>query len=367
MDNYDAAWAEISLSALLKNLKIVKEHAGENTDVGAVVKADAYGLGAKEIVRALCREECIKMFIVGKLSEAEDILLSAKDKSVLVLDRIKPGAIKDFNPGNIIYSAYDRAFMQELEELGAAKNSVFSVHIRVDVWESGMGFSPEDVNIRLFDLPHVKVKGIYTHLHSSYQFDWEKTEKELCRFDRAVDRLPLHIHKKLTIHAQNSPLIFTHPHHGYNMVRSGTALYGLPCHPKHTYGLTPILSLKSRIVIVTDRKEGCSLSYQQGGKGTDGKIARFLFGYWDCPFLMTMKDIKVWIKGKLYSVSDEPCMDNSCIDVKDGEVSIGDEVILMGEKEGVRLGEIMVRHNIDLVHSEHLYILSKRLHKIYKS
>lgn len=365
-ENQAAAWAEINLSNLLKNLHIIKEYVGKNTDIGAVVKADAYGLGAKEIVKALCKENSIKMFIVGKISEAEEILPFVNGKPVLVLDRMNMAGMEGVGEQQVLYSAYDLEFMQELELLGEKENKIFQVHVRLDLWGSGMGFLPEDIGEEMFSFPHVQVRGIYTHLHSSYQFDWERNEQELCRFDGALEKLPGQIRKGLTIHAQNSPLIFTHPNHNYNMVRSGTALYGLPCHPQKTYGLTPLLSLKSRIVNITKLKEECPLSYQQRKGSKNLEIARFLFGYWDCPFLMTQDNVKVWIKGKVYSVVDEPCMDSTCIDMEDGEISIGDEVILMGEKDGVRLREILSRHHIALVHSEHLYIMSKRLKKIYR-
>lgn len=364
-NNKGAAWAEINLSDVLRNLKIVKKYAGKNTDIGAVIKGDAYGLGAKEIVKVLGKEKSVRMFIVGKPLEVEEILPFTNGKPVLILDRITVTDAESIRAEQVVYSAYDMAFMQKLELSGKKENRMFKVHVRMDLWGSGMGFLPGELSEELFSFPHVQVKGIYTHLYSSYQFDWEKSEQELCKFDEVLDRLPGDIRRGLTIHAQNSSLIFTHPNHDYNMARSGAALYGLPCHPENTYGLTPLLSLKSRIVTITKSKENCPLSYQKNKSGRNGEIARFLFGYWDCPFLMTQDNVKVWVKGKLYSVADEPCMDSTCIDVEDGAVSVGDEVVLMGEKEGVRLGEILARHQIDLVHSERLCLLSKRLRRVY--
>lgn len=365
LDGQDVAWAEISLSDILKNLKIIKRYAGKNTGIGAVVKADAYGLGAKEISKTLGKEESISMFIVGKPAEAEEIRPFANGKPILILDRVSVAGIKSPETEQMIYSAYDMDFLRELELLGERTNKAFPVHVRVDIWGSGLGFLPEEIKEDLFSFSHVQVKGIYTHLHSSYQFDWRKSEEELCQFDRALLGLPARIRQELTVHAQNSPLIFTHSNHNYNMVRSGTALYGLPCHPRNTYGLTPLLSLKSRIVTIAERKEECPLSYQKQKGGRSGKVARFLFGYWDCPFLMTQDGVKVWISGRLYSVADEPCMDSACIEVEQDGVSVGDEVVLLGEHDGVRLREILARHHIDLAHSERLYILSKRLCRIY--
>lgn len=365
----EGAWAEINLSRLLENLKIIQNYAGENTGIGAIVKADSYGLGAEQIVKVLKKEQCVKMFIVGKLLEAREIIPYTETTPVLILDRLSAVGIVDdmgdYITKQVIYSAYSLEFLQQLNQLGQEKDIIFQVHLRVDLWNSGMGFLPEQITQELFSLPYVSVAGIYTHLQSSYQFDWEKSEGELCRFDRVINSIPENIREKLTIHAQNSPLIFTHPNHKYNMVRSGTALYGLPCHPHNTYGLMPLLSLKAKIVNISKLEGEGGVSYRKHNNVSKYNIARFLFGYWDCPFLMTQENVKVWINGKMYSVVEEACMDSACIDTQGASIAVGDEVVLMGEKEGVRLREILTRHNIDLVHSEHLYILSKRLRRIY--
>src|ERR1700751_1668899 len=46
-------WAEISLTALGKNFRLLQEHVGADVHVCAVVKADAYGHGATKCALAL--------------------------------------------------------------------------------------------------------------------------------------------------------------------------------------------------------------------------------------------------------------------------------------------------------------------------
>ncbi len=48
-------WAEISLAAIRHNLRVIRRQVGRERKVLAVVKANAYGLGAVDISRALAR------------------------------------------------------------------------------------------------------------------------------------------------------------------------------------------------------------------------------------------------------------------------------------------------------------------------
>ncbi len=52
LNNSYRAWAEIDLGAIKQNLKTLHKHFGPQTKIMAVVKANAYGLGAIPIARA---------------------------------------------------------------------------------------------------------------------------------------------------------------------------------------------------------------------------------------------------------------------------------------------------------------------------
>lgn len=372
MQNQETAWAEISLSRLSQNVKRIGEQIGGNKKIGAVVKADAYGLGAVEVAKALNQEPSIQMLIVGKLWEACEIASAAGGLPVLILDPIGIAQIREverslpMEASHFIYSAYDEAFLQQMDALGKEMGRELLVHIRTDISYNGMGIAPEKITEKLFLFSHARVTGIYTHLYASYCSDWEGSQRELCRFDQVVAGIPKDIRKKLTVHAQNSVLLFTHPDHDYTMVRSGTAIYGLPCVPGKDFGLKPVLSVKSRICDIVRVKGDARLSYKPGKGGKAGMAARCLLGYWDCPFLMTQERIMVWINGNLFPLWDEPCMDHSCIAVQEQDsLKKGDEVVFLGDKRGVTVTELLERHGIELVHSERLYLISKRLPKYY--
>ena len=90
-----------------------------------------------------------------------------------------------------------------------------------------------------------------------------------------------------------------------------------------------------------------------------------MLGYWDLPLLLTQKDVRIWIKGKLYEPADDVCMDNLCIDInREDDIQVGDLAVLLGE-EGVKATDILERNNIDPVHAEWMCMTAERLEKVY--
>ena len=69
MKNHKRAWAEINLTRLENNINTIKSTLSPCTELMAVVKADAYGHGEKEVLKKL-NEIGIKYFAVSNLDEA---------------------------------------------------------------------------------------------------------------------------------------------------------------------------------------------------------------------------------------------------------------------------------------------------------
>ena len=63
------ATLEIDLAAVARNWNALRERLAEGSECGAVLKADAYGLGAAEVAQALGKAGC-RRFFVAHLGEA---------------------------------------------------------------------------------------------------------------------------------------------------------------------------------------------------------------------------------------------------------------------------------------------------------
>lgn len=389
-----SAWAEVRTDLLKHNLEVIRRQLKKGTQVCAVLKADAYGHGLHEMATFLKQNGLVDKIAVGKMWELEKCLeREAPDQDGAVPDRetADTGRRRDDRMEILllgaseadeieakfaqrkeifeiaVFSIYSMRQFRDLEALGDKLGCHIRVHIRVDGWKSGMGLSYEEFltcEEELFAAGHVKICGLYSHLYTAYTEDDSEIIHELERFDHFVGMVNPVYRKLLTVHVLNSALVFRHPEYAFDMVRAGTALYGLPCYDGR--GLKPVMRICAEIFDVRDVDPSVPLSYETVKNG-DGarRIARIMLGYWDSPLLLTQKDVRVRIRGRLFRLADEVCMDNLCIDVTGAkDVAVGDTAVLLGE-EGVTIRDQLERNGIHYVHSEWLCMTAGRLEKVY--
>ena len=86
-------WAEISLKAILHNLRVIRKHVGRTPKVLAVVKSNAYGLGAVPIAKAL-QKAGTEWFGVTCANEGIELREAGIRRRILVLTGFWPGEEK---------------------------------------------------------------------------------------------------------------------------------------------------------------------------------------------------------------------------------------------------------------------------------
>ena len=73
---------------------------------------------------------------------------------------------------------------------------------------------------------------------------------------------------------------------------------------------------------------------------------------------------QVLIKDRMFTLAEEACMDNLCIDITgNDDISVGDKVVILG-KSGVNAEDIALRNSIDHVHCDWMLITAGRLEKV---
>ena len=105
MSNYypndDNAILEINLKALSKNYSSIKKKLNKKIDCAATVKADAYGVGDKHVVKCLIKKGC-KTFFVAHFSEAVKLREYSKKIKIFCYHGINIKNYKKFITFNII-------------------------------------------------------------------------------------------------------------------------------------------------------------------------------------------------------------------------------------------------------------------------
>src|SRR6202142_907420 len=120
-------WAEISLKAILHNLRVVRRHIGPKPKILAVVKSNAYGLGAVPVAKALQKAN-VDWFGVTCANEGIELRESGIRKRILILTGFWPGEEKKLIQNGLTPTV---TRLQDVKDLERAAKSVRGKSSRV--------------------------------------------------------------------------------------------------------------------------------------------------------------------------------------------------------------------------------------------
>lgn len=219
------AWACIDLGALRRNYRRICRQT--NSEVMAIVKANAYGHGALEIVRTL-KEEGVRRFGVAILEEALQIREKFPEVTVMLIGPTMPDQAERIVAEGIIPEVF-RLEQAEAFSLEAEKKGIPAIlHIKVDTGMGRIGFQEDALEniLKIAQLPGIEIEGIYTHLATADEIDLGFAFTQLKRFDGLYESLKtagLNIPMR---HVANSAAILQLRDQEYELCRPGLMLYG---------------------------------------------------------------------------------------------------------------------------------------------
>jgi alanine racemase len=369
-----AAWAEIRLSDIRENYKALRDLA-KGSEVIAAIKADAYGHGAVKVAWELVKEG-VNFLGVATLAEAVELRAAGISTPIVLFGATPRGNTKDILDLQVIPLITTFEDARLLSETAANVDSAKTVEVFVAA-ETGMGrlgFLNDEEGLQsiiaINDLPHMKIKGLFSHFATSDEQDTayatEQIEKFLA-FERRLETLGVTPNYRTMA---NSAAIVNFPQAHFNAVRPGLSLYGVYASPyvdKGKLPLKPAMSVKANIVYLRKTPPGFSVSYNRRfTTERESLIATLPLGYADgLPRSLTNKG-RVLIKGMYAPIVGTICMDQCMIDVTDiAGVKEYDEVVLMGEQSGLSITAEEIAEKSGSVNYEVLTRFGQRLPKIY--
>ncbi len=371
-------WAEIDLDALNRNLDTIKQTLGPNKKIMLAIKADAYGHGAKEI--ALELEKKVDILGVAGVEEGIALRYSGVKIPILILSPIPYFEINALWEYNLIPTISEIDFARHLYESTKKKNADMHVHIEVD---TGMGRTGLDYDRALEQIQEIAnyksliIDGIFTHFPAADN-DVEFTREQIGKFANLCDKLHKIGITNFLRHSSNSAGFLNFPNADFDMIRPGLAVYGIP--PKYLLNecrncqLTPIMSLRSRIVNLRFVRQGQSISYDRKYiTNRDSLIAVITAGYGDgFPYAMQNCEVIVNVKNnksaKPYraKVVGNICMDLVMIDVTNiNGINIGDIVTLIGTVNGETITAYDLANWANTIPYEIICRISPRVPRVY--
>jgi alanine racemase len=334
-------WAEINLDALNNNLNQVRRHA-DSGKVMLAIKADAYGHGLREVAQEVA--DRVDIFGVASTDEGVTLRLGGIKNPILVLSPVPYREIPALFEHNLTPSVTETEFAQRLSKEAVKREASIGLHVEVD---TGMGrtgvdeATAGDFVAGVARLPGLDIEGVFTHFPAA-DSDLDFTHHQLVLYERLLTRLTRLGITGYLRHTANTAGFLNLPGSRYDLIRPGLIVYGiLPDSYQSGYRtsglkLTPVMSLRSRIVNLRDLVAGRSLSYERTYfTKRDSRIAVITAGYGDgYPYSLKNRG-KAMVRGKRAPIVGNVCMDLTMLDVTDvPDAQIGDTVTLLGSADG---------------------------------
>ena len=316
------AWVEVDLGALVRNG--AKFASAARTQLLPTIKADAYGLGAVGVARAL---ESLNPwgYGVGTIEEGVELRSAGIHRPILVLTPILQGTFGAAREARLRPALGDR------EAIAAWGPSGAPWHLSIDTGMNRAGVRWSDVaGLRELLAIH-PLEGAFTHFHSILR-DRASVDLQTARFRDAVAQLPS---RPLLLHTESSAAIERSHPSSWDLVRPGIFLYGVGT----VGGLDPepVVSVRARIVELRGIGDGDTVSYgatyprrDSALSLSDRRIATLPLGYADGYRRALGNRGIALLHGQRVSVAGTVTMDMTMLDVTGVPCEVGDIVTLIG-------------------------------------
>jgi alanine racemase len=354
-------WLEIDLSTIANNTRLLKTLVGPQVRVMISLKADAYGHGALKVARTVLHNGA-SMLGVATVSEATPLRDAGIDAPILVYGYIPHWQMREAVRLGITATLYSSESAQALSRAALALGKIVKVHVKVDTGMGRLGIRHEQLDeivalVReILALPGLELEGIYTHFASADAHDQTHARLQLARFQHVLSVLTIQRLRPPIVHAANSAATLSLPEARFDMVRPGTAAYGLDPSPvvRLPEGFRAALSFKTQVSQVKWIPEGECISY--GCTYITERptlIAVLPVGYAD-GFRRAPKNWgSVLIRGQEAPILGRVCMDQCMVDVTHiPETRMGDEVVLIGRQGHASLTAEQVAERLGTINYE---------------
>ncbi|RPF57092.1 alanine racemase [Aquisalibacillus elongatus] len=360
-------WAEIDLQAIKHNVVEMKNHLN-NKEVFAVVKADAYGHGEKEVAEAALNAGASRL-AVAVFDEALRLREHFPEVPILVMGWTAPQYVRLAAQNNITLTAFQTEWVNQAKSY--LKGEPLSIHLKVDTGMGRIGIrSVEEAYdvIRACDNTSIKITGVFTHFATADESDLLYYQQQLGAFKQWLKQVKPHLPDDLTVHIGNSAAAMRFPDDMYDGVRFGISMYGLYPSPtvkgEQPIKLKPAFSLYSRLIHVKKVHKGDAISYGATYKAQDEEwIGTIPIGYGD-GWIRKLQDFSALVDGNKCPIVGRICMDQSMIKLN-RPYELGTKVTLIGEDQNAFVSMDDAAEHLETINYEIPCILGQRIPRFY--
>ena len=342
------AWAQIDLDALHHNVSVLATHIAPQ-QLWAVVKADAYGHGAIECARVALQSGA-QGLCVALVQEGIELRQAGINAPILIMSEQPADQHRDIISYGLIATLYNETTITEFARTAHDLEIMASVHVKVDTGMHRVGApSVEAVKVAklVADSQWLSLEGMFTHLATADVAETQFAQQQVSAFSRSVEQVRALGIEVRHVHVSNSASAIRKldAGAGCTMARVGIALYGIPgdAHTnsfgaEHKLDLRSVMSVRARVSHVQRVTAGQGVSYGlKRPMDHDSTVATLPLGYADGVPRGLWESGSVLIGGVRRSFAGVVTMDQIMVNCANDEVSIGDEVVLIGAQGSERV------------------------------
>lgn len=347
-------WIEISKTALISNVSVLKSRLSRECKFMAVVKANAYGHGIKEVASILDKTQSVDWYGVDSLFEGKKLRANGVTKPILILGYVPSEEVSDAIGADLDLTVYNFETIELIKKI----NKKARVHIKIETGTQRQGVQKENLDDfakRIKEAENIIVVGVSTHFAdledaAGASFAGDQLEN----FKTALSVLKKHGIKPEIRHAAPSAGILRLPVSHFDLVRAGISLYGYwpSLNTKiaaNDVKLLPALAWKTIIAQIKNIPSGTPVGYGLTEKaGRKSRIALLPIGYYD-GFDRGLSSIgEVLIGGMRCKVIGRVCMNMIMVDItRVPKVDLEAEAVIIGRQgaEEVTADEIAKKTN----------------------
>lgn len=314
---------DVNLDAIVANYRRMAA-ATPAADAAAVVKCDAYGLGAESVAHALMGRAACRTFFVAYSEEGVALRQTIGDApEIFVFNGAFAGTAaicRDLRLTPVLNSL-------EQARLWASIAPGASAALHVDTGMNRLGMPAGEI-AGARSLRDLSVSVVMSHLACATDATDPRNERQRRDFEEAASVFP---GARRSLSASGGALFGAR--YGFDMVRLGAALYGVNPHDQPVAGILPVATLTAPVIQLREIGPGDTVGY--GATFTARRTTRLAtvsLGYGDGFPRSGSNRAKAFLGGALCPVAGRVSMDLIVLDVTDAPdaLTIGDRAEFFG-------------------------------------
>ena len=322
----------IDLDAVRDNWRFLKKQLKAGCECSAVVKADAYGLGATPVAIALFDAGC-RWFFVATLEEALALRQALPvDAKIAVLHGLERGEEKLYQNQKLI------PVLNQMDELSRWRKTGQNLPaiLHVDTGMNRLGFAGVELEqLKTQGVSGIDLLFVMSHLACADEKNHPKNHEQLEKFRALLKFFP-----DAKASFASSSGIFRGSEMHFDLARPGASLYGINPTPETTNPLKPVVALEAEVLQVITAKAGDTVGYNAAQRlSSPTRLATLGIGYADGYFRSFGEGRgRVFINGIAVPIAGRVSMDLVTINISafpEGQIVTGSKVEVLGKNHPV--------------------------------